>query len=414
MKMLAHKETSLDEKRTVASVPITVCMHVMGAARNDGRVMRSATALVAGGYSVTIVDIEHTSIATKREVIRGVNVKHVVTPRLLNSRVFKVIPLIKAMHKVLLCTLRLLQTPADIYHAHDTLALFSCYIAAKLHRKPFIFDAHELPFSESASAFIERMSGFFKFVLARIIGSFAGIITVSAPIGREICASYGYSKVTLVRNIPPYREVQRGDYLREHLHLGSEVRVALYQGGLMFNRGLDMLVRAAKFLAPDVMIVMMGPQVGSTQANLESLIASEGVADRVKILPPVPYDVLLEWTASADIGLIVYAPDFSLNVKMCLPNKLFEYIMAGLPVLASPLDAVAEMIDAYDIGQVVSSLAPEDIGAAINTMIMDQAACERMRSNALNAAKRELSWEKESQQLLKLYNDILANRGKGS
>lgn len=182
----------------------------------------------------------------------------------------------------------------------------------------------------------------------------------------------------------------------------------------MFNRGLDMLVRAAKFLAPDVMIVMMGPQVGSTQANLESLIASEGVADRVKILPPVPYDVLLEWTASADIGLIVYAPDFSLNVKMCLPNKLFEYIMAGLPVLASPLDAVAEMIDAYDIGQVVSSLAPEDIGAAINTMIMDQAACERMRSNALNAAKRELSWEKESQQLLKLYNDILANRGKGS
>ena len=413
MKMLARTETSLDEKKTKASAPVRVCMHVMGAARNDGRVMRSATALVAQGYSVTIVDIESASVATKREVIRGVNMKHVVTPPWLNSRVFRVVPLIKAMHKVLLSALRLIQTPADIYHAHDTLALFNCYIAARVHRKPFIFDAHELPFSESASALIERLSGFFKFVLARIIARFAGIITVSAPIGHEICVNYGYPKVTLVRNIPPYREVQQGDYLRQCLNLGPEVRIALYQGGLMFNRGLDRLVRAAKFLAPNVVIVMMGPHVGSTRAELESLIASEGVAERVKILPPVPYDVLLEWTASADIGLIVYAPDFSLNVKMCLPNKLFEYLMAGLPVLASPLDAVAEIIDAYDVGRVVSSLGPEDIGAAINTMVMDQSACSRMRSNALQAAKRDLCWEKESRRLLNLYHDILTNRDNG-
>ena len=97
---------------------------------------------------------------------------------------------------------------------------------------------------------------------------------------------------------------------------------------------------------------------------------------------------------------------------MMLPNKLFEFLMAGVPVLASPLDDVADIIKSYDVGQVVSSLAPADIGTAINAMLTDQHALDRMHSNALKAAQEDLNWEKEQQQLVHLYYGILARKNK--
>jgi glycosyltransferase involved in cell wall biosynthesis len=76
-------------------------------------------------------------------------------------------------------------------------------------------------------------------------------------------------------------------------------------------------------------------------------------------------------------------------------------------VLSSQLDAVIDVIRAYDVGQVVPSLAPADLGAAINSMLADQATLQRMHHNALNASQQDLNWEKESQQLIQLYQGIL-------
>jgi glycosyltransferase involved in cell wall biosynthesis len=128
----------------------------------------------------------------------------------------------------------------------------------------------------------------------------------------------------------------------------------------------------------------------------------------VTILPPVPYETLLRWTASADIGLLIYSPDHALNVRLCLPNKLFEFIMAGLPVLASQLDAVSELLSTHKVGRIISSLAPEAIGAAINRILADRQELEQMRQNALRAAQDVFSWEKEQRQLLLLYENVLA------
>ena len=161
------------------------------------------------------------------------------------------------------------------------------------------------------------------------------------------------------------------------------------------------------------MIVLMGRSVVSTQAELEALVAKEGVAERVKIIPPVAYEELLDWTSSADIGAIAYAPDHSINARVELPNKLFEYLMAGLPVIASQLPAVAEIIETYDVGRVLSSVEPAAIGAEINAMLADRARFERMQCNALEASQHDLNWGKESQQLLHLYHDILDKQNKG-
>jgi glycosyltransferase involved in cell wall biosynthesis len=233
------------------------------------------------------------------------------------------------------------------------------------------------------------------------------VITVSPPIAQEIRKRYCTAEVTLVRNTPVYRAVARTDRLRRYLKIPSNVRIALYQGTLQADRELHRLVRASRYLEPNIVIVLMGEDADGVQSELEALIDSEGLADRVKIVPPVPYTELLDWTASADIGLIIFPVDGSEGLRMCLPNKLFEYLMAGLPILATPLDAVSDILRTYDVGQIVSSLLPADVGAAINAMMADAAACERMRHNALSAAQRELCWEKERQQLITLYSRIL-------
>ncbi len=87
--------------------------------------------------------------------------------------------------------------------------------------------------------------------------------------------------------------------------------------------------------------------------------------------------------------------------------------MAGLPVIASQLPAVSEIIETYDVGRVLSSVEPEAIGAEINAMLADRARFERMQCNALEASQHDLNWEKESQQLLHLYYDILDKQNKG-
>jgi glycosyltransferase involved in cell wall biosynthesis len=410
VKILPHVTPSVAKDMSTILSPAKVCMYVVGTARTDARVMRAATTLVEAGFAVTIVDVESERTRPVEEEIRGIRMKHLIRPGWCVSTRFKPWFLVKVAQMVIYSTLQLLHSPADIYHAHEERALLASYIVARLRGKPLIFDAHELPLSEASVRRWRRLHALSTRILAWIVPRCAGVITVSPPIAQEIRRRYRAPEVTLVRNVPTYRSVVRTDRLRHHLGLSPDVRLALYQGGLQPNRGLDRLIRAAPFLAPDIVIVLMGKAAKATQAQLEALIASEGFADRVKILPPVPYEELLDWTASADIGLNVLPPDYSLSIRWCLPNKLFEYLMAGLPVLSSPLDAVVDVIKTYDVGAIVSSLAPADIGAAINTMLADHSALTRMRRNALDAAQQEFCWEKERGQLIHLYHEILGAR----
>lgn len=418
--------------------PIRVCMHVLGVARTDVRVMREATALVEAGFAVTVVDVEGSQHPNgvhgqyrppARETIHGINLKHIVSPAWYIPTRFKPWFLVKLVLMILRGAFQLLRTPADIYHAHDDISLPACYIAARLRRKPLIFDAHELPLTETSVTRWKRLSALAAGLLTYMMWRCAGVITVSAPIAQEIQKQFHGQRrpdqhgqeerrrpgqhgrllsITLVRNMPAYKVVVHNDQLRQALGLSSEVRVVLYQGALQANRGLGTLIRAAPFLKPDTVIVLMGAGSKALLSELRVLIGEEGATERVKLLPAVPYAELLSWSASADLGLIVYNPEHSLNVRMCLPNKLFEYLMAGLPILASQLDAVGDVINTYQVGQIVPSLAPQDIAAAISTMLADHSALAQMRHNALELARKEFCWEKEAPSLIDLYHNVLA------
>ena len=386
---------------------VKVCMHVRGIARTDGRVLREAEALVQQGVAVTIVDIEQERGRPVEETVTAIKLRHTFPLAVPFLPKLKLWSIVNVVYSHLNCTIQLIHMKADVYHAHDWTALPDCYIASLWHHKSLIFDAHELPLSELDGSYWLRWQKLFTRLLAVIVPHCAGVITVSPPIAQEIQHSYAPSKVTLVRNIHRYVPVSHSDRLREALDLGPEIRIALYQGNLQPLRGLDILVRAASFLDANTVIVLMGKAYGDTLAQLEALIEQEHVAHRVKIIPPAPYADLLHWTTSADIGLILYTPEESLNIRWCLPNKLFEYIMAGLPILATQLNAVSEILQQYHVGRVVPSLTPSAIATTINSMLTDTEALAAMRRSALEAAHGDLCWETEQQRLLELYASIL-------
>lgn len=411
MKELLQEEVSLEHSAPKAQSRTKVCMHVLTKARNDVRVFREAETLVEAGFDVSIVDIESDPKRPDEEFLHGILFKHLsVSDEFMTTR-FTRWTLFRSVW-MLISSIRLLTgTRANIYHAHDVSALPACAIAAWLRRKPLIFDAHELPTNDTSirrSWLLSLFASILKFVLPRC----AGVITVSPPIAQEIHKTYHPKSVTLVRNIPPYQRVEKNNHLRQALGLGPHVRIALYQGGLQANRGLATLISAAHFLEPDTVIVLMGQNTGGVHEQLAEVISRERVEDQVKLLPPVPYNELLAWTASADAGLIIYDPTYSLNVKMCLPNKFFEYLMAGLPILTSELIAITPLLQKYGIGQAVSSLEPQEVGNAINVFLKDQAVLGEMCTNALHTAKEALCWEQERSHLLDLYHTVVEQREK--
>ena len=409
MKTLPAATDLTTKDSNTAKRPFKVCAHITDEGYPDYRVMREATALVEAGYEVSMVDIIDERERPAEEDIAGVHLRHVLMPSLFKPTRFKPWFLVKSAVMIVRGAIRLARTPADVYHAHDVKGLPACYIAARLHHKPLIFDSHEIPLDDPNITRWHRLSALATRVLTRMLPRCTGVITASPLYAREIHNEFHYHpEITLVRNVPLYREIPKSDRLRQHLGLGPGVRIALYQGNIQANRSLDQLVHAAAFLNPDIVIVMMGRAVESTRIQLEELIASKGVADRVKIIPAVPYAELLDWTASADIGLTIFQPGYTRSIRYCLPNKLFEYLMAGLPVLSSQLDAIAELLETYDVGQVLPSLEPSDVGSSINAMLADSAALTRMHNNALHAARQEFNWEIEKHRLLELYETILS------
>ena len=389
--------------------PIKVCMHVIGKGRSDVRVMRSSSTLMETGYTVSVVDIETDRNLTPKEEIDCISMQHIIVPNWYNARRFEPWFFIVAVKTFILSILRLIRVHADIYHACELTALPACYVVSRLLHKPLIFEIYDLQFPVPYTGIdFWRLVGahLYDILLPRC----AGVIVTSPLHMREINKLYHSQEITLVRNIPKYRKVQKNDRLKQYLHLSPNTRIALFQGYITINRGLEALVDAAPFLMKDVVITIKGMTKGNGPDldHLEALIAKKGVADRIKLVPFVPYEEMLDWVASADIGLVIYQPDFSLNVKTLLPNKLFEYLMAGLPVLTSNTEAVADIVKSYEVGQVLTSTEPEAIGTAINAMLADQTALYRMSQNAFEAVKNDLNWKKESLQLISLYEDIFA------
>jgi glycosyltransferase involved in cell wall biosynthesis len=293
---------------------------------------------------------------------------------------------------------------ADIYHAHDLNNLEVAYRAARTTGAKLVYDAHEL-FPEMANRWVRLRKGYWSRLEARLLPRADLSITVNELIAEEMARRYRVEPPLVVLNCPDppptFDPNARYNLIRERTGLGSETPVVLYQGWMSEGRGLENLVRAAPLLHGGAVVVFMG--YGEYQAALERLAAEAG-GGRVHFIPAVPQRDLLAYCASADVGVIPYQA-VDLNNYYTSPNKLFDFIQAGLPIVASDLPYLRKVIVGDDLGVVAKLDRPQDYAAAINSVLALPDRGVRLRENLRRAAP-SYTWAAQAAKLVEAYSRL--------
>lgn len=280
--------------------------------------------------------------------------------------------------------------PPQALHAHDLNTLPVAAALARRLRLPLTYDAHEL--YPEISTLSEREAATWRFLERHLVGRADHVLTVCGSIAAELERRYGTPRPTVLLNCPPARSMNGTS------GGGDGEPVVLYQGGFAPHRGLDTLVRSAHGLERG-RIVLMG--WGRLEDELRELIAREGLHERVGIVPPVPPAEVVARAAEASVGVIPYEP-VGLNNTYTTPNKLFDYMAAGLPVVASRLPELIRFVEQGEMGLAFTPGDPAALAAALNEVLADPDRYDRMRARARESARR-YTWERESPKLIALY-----------
>jgi len=219
----------------------------------------------------------------------------------------------------------------------------------------------------------------------------------------------GIDRPEVVRNFAEYRPMmltpgsQTGP-LRQRLNISPGIPIVLYQGGLGPGRGLMTLVKAMQQIRhPTAVLVFLGD--GLMLSDLKAAVASAGLQERVYFHQAVPPAELPAWTQDATLG-IHPIEDLSLNHRFSLPNKLFEYIQAGLPVLVTDLPEMRRIVKRYDVGDLFPDRDATSLAHKLDEILHDPALYRRYRDASITAAT-ELSWTSEKGRLIAIYRRLL-------
>jgi glycogen synthase len=296
--------------------------------------------------------------------------------------------------------------PADIWHG-----MWAGSLPA-LHRLRARFGGHTIYDSRDVymrSRGFEQM-GAFKAPFAALERRWArgvdAVLTVNDAYAALLAGQFGIERPPVVRNTPDRYTLpaERPDLIRAALGLPSDTRVVLYQGGLLTDRGIEQGMEAILGVENAVFVIL---GVGKPTKEMADLAAADRLQGRVAFLPPVQPDRLLDWTASADVMLMAIQPT-SINHRFTTPQKLWEAIAAGVPVVATDLPGMAEVVRETGCGVLVEATDPADIARGIRA-IVDASPEEReaMRERTWRAGQERYNWQHEADTLLALYRDLL-------
>ena len=292
------------------------------------------------------------------------------------------------------------QEPAEVVLSHDLNTLPIAALAARRLQARLLYDSHEV-FAELPVH--TRLARRRWLAVERLLLPRVDSMWMSSPGHAEVfAANHGVSAPPVIVNVPsldPDPRTAGVPDLHAELDLEPGLRIAIYIGGIYPHRPLEGLVDAAGQLE-DCAVVMMGPGLPSYIDELRRRADDLGVVDRVRVTPAVPIADVVRYAAAADVGVIPFL-NTSLNNFHGLPNKVFEYIAAGIPVVASDFPQLQAVIDRYDVGRTFDPGRPGALGAAIGTVLGDADGLARWRANAAAAAE-ELNWEVESRRLLEI------------
>lgn len=363
---------------------------------HDSRVRREAKALVDAGHDVTVLELA--PVPAGSEHLDGFKRRSVQPPgwvrRIMPLQTYRVVFAGTFLRGVL-------GERPDAIHAHDAAMLLPGLLGRRLTGAALVYDSHELavgvPYRDA------RWARFVRILEAIAAPRCAAMITVSDGIAERLRRSYDLTEspavVRNVADVPPGWRPQ-GGRLRRALGIDNAPLV-LHQGSAAPGRGADVLVRAVAHLS-DVHLVFLGAAIGEREALLD-VARHSGVESRVHMLAPVPVEELLEWTADADVGVSLLE-DSCDNHRLALPNKVFEYVAAGVPVVVSDLPEMRRFVDRERVGATTNSRDPRAVAQALSG-VLATSADDGLRERVAAAGGR-LRWEVERERLLAVYRAV--------
>ena len=305
---------------------------------------------------------------------------------------------------------------AQILHAHDLSGALPAL--ATLRTSPgavLLYDSHEV-FLESgrwakSPAFIRRAlaNRFEQPTLRRA----AALIAVNPQVIEELAKRYEIpARQVVTYNCPPtWNPEPRGTELRAAIGVGTEAQVILYHGGFSAHRGLEELlvaIRDPRLAAAH--LVFLG--YGLLEATLRAAAAEPGLAGRVHVLKAVAPEVLDRWVSGADVGMCTVLPS-TLNHRISTPNKLFESIGAGVPVVASNFATMRDILlgdPDGPLGAVCDPTSPPEVATAIHSILsMSPSDRAALRARCIRAAAARWNWEAQAERLTELYTSLEAS-----
>ncbi len=377
---------------------------------HDTRVEKEARTLRDAGYDVTVV-AEAADDLPLREARDGIGIVRVPRP-------WPNVPLIRFVRYAVALRRALVDAGPDILHAHDSDALGAIAGAARELHAPFIYDAHDLwlgrPRRGRSRLYFALNQLWYRWIEERRLPRAAAHITVSPPIARHLERRYRLDNVDLVPNYPERDSVATQPASLRELASGSAIPadapIVLYLGALMAERGLEHLVAAMRQVRSPAHLVLLG--AGGLAPVLLRQAQREGIGDRVHVMGPIPSERVAAYAASATIGVSPIVAS-CLNYRYSLPNKLFQYMAAGLPVIASDFPQVREVVEGSGAGWCVDTSRSDVVAAAIDSALEDPARARAAGEAGRRAVVERFHWEVAADTLLSVYRRVTERRSGG-
>ncbi|MBN1414388.1 MAG: glycosyltransferase [Bacteroidales bacterium] len=361
-----------------------ICISVTNDVFTDQRVNRTVCSLVSAGYTVSV-------IGRKKSSGMEITMFPCKVKRL--KLIFNRGPLFYAEFNIRLFFL-LLFIRADVFLACDLDTLAANYLAVRIRRKTLVYDSHEYFTEVPELVGRSLIRNIWETIEKRILPHIRYSYTVSQSIADAYLMKYGI-RMEVIRNYAYRRKsfIQPGFSLKR----GKE-NIILYQGSVNVGRGLDLAISAMKFVE-NARLVIAGD--GDILQDLIRQARRESLLGKILFCGRIPIQNLFLFTLQADIGISL-EEDMGLNYRYALPNKLFDYIQAGVPVLVSDLPEMASVVQKYDIGRIIKTTDPRELASCFSAMLNNKDDRNRWKENLLTAAE-ELCWEKEESKLLELF-----------
>lgn len=297
--------------------------------------------------------------------------------------------------------LLLMFSRTDLLVSNDLDTLLANFLVSRFKGKTLFYDTHEIYTETPELVNRQHIQKIWKTIEKWIFPKLKQVYTVNESIANLYQEEYNI-KLGVIRNLP-FRKKYEKQSSRKELGLPEDKKIILLQGaGINIHRGAEEMIEAMQHIEGAIFVILGG---GDVLPALKEMVLKMKLQEKVLFIPRQPMEKVFQYTVHADLGLSL-DKDTNLNYRYSLPNKIFDYIQARVPLLASDLVEIRNIIVNYNIGTTVPDHNPQSIAREISAIFGDDNTQKIWKEN-LTFASEELCWENEEKKLIKIYKPFV-------